>query len=244
MVRRSLRPLPSRTAISPRAKSTLCTRNRRHPSSRSPAPYNRLAASQTPSISSSSAATSSRLKTTGTRSRGNVRFGRGTPFCAASEALLLLSSPQTIMMTLRHGTHEAHGCNDVVKRTYQGSCHCGRFRFEVVADIDHVCVCDCSICRKRGALNFRVPNEDVRLITPLSELTLYRWGTMTAADYFCPICGILPLRRPRTRHSSESGAANSSASFDGWAVNVRCLDDFDISSVPVKVVYGSRLPLP
>lgn len=128
-----------------------------------------------------------------------------------------------------------------MKRTYQGSCHCGRFRFEVVADIDHVRVCDCSICHKRGALNFRVPNEDVRLITPLSELTLYRWGTMTAEDYFCPICGILPLRRPRTRHGSESETTDP---FDGWAVNTRCLDGFDTSSVPEKPVHGSRLPLP
>jgi hypothetical protein len=93
-------------------------------------------------------------------------------------------------------------------------------------------------------LNFRVPNEDVRLITPLSELTLYQWGTKTAEDYFCPVCGILPLRRPRARHSSELGSPGTSAPFDGWAVNTRCLDEFDISSVPEKPVYGSRLPLP
>ena len=131
-----------------------------------------------------------------------------------------------------------------MKRTYEGSCHCGRFRFEVLADIDHVRVCDCSICRKRGALNFRVPKEDVRLITPLSELTLYQWGTMTAEDYFCPVCGILPLRRPRTRHSSEEEAARGVAPFDGWVINTRCLDGFDVRSVPEKTVYGSRLPLP
>jgi hypothetical protein len=113
-----------------------------------------------------------------------------------------------------------------------------------VADIDHVRVCDCSICRKRGALIFRVPDEDVRLLTPLSVLTLYQWGTMTAEDYFCPVCGILPLRRPRTRHGSEAGSAHATAAFDGWAVNTRCLDGFDTSSVPEKSVYGSRLPLP
>lgn len=130
-----------------------------------------------------------------------------------------------------------------MKRTYPGSCHCGRFRFEVSADIDHVRVCDCSICHKRGALNFRVPNDDVRLITPLSELTLYQWGTMTAEDYFCPVCGILPLRRPRFRDSSEA-ADKSSAPFDGWAVNTRCLEGFDVESVRKTAIHGSRLPLP
>lgn len=128
------------------------------------------------------------------------------------------------------------------KKTYHGSCHCGRFRFEVVADIDHVRVCDCSICHMRGALIFRVPAEDVRLLTPLSVLTLYQWGTKTAEDYFCPVCGILPLRRPRHRTSAESAAGT--AAFDGWSVNTRCLAGFDVEAVPRRPVHGSRLPLP
>jgi hypothetical protein len=129
-------------------------------------------------------------------------------------------------------------------KTYQGACHCGRFRFEVDADIDHVRVCDCSICHMRGALIFRVPNDAVRFLTPLSELTLYQWGTRTAEDYFCPLCGILPLRRPRTRHPSEAEARRGVQPFDGWAVNTRCLEGFDTSSVPRRAVFGSRLPLP
>jgi hypothetical protein len=28
-----------------------------------------------------------------------------------------------------------------MKRTYQGSCHCGRIKFEVEADLDHVRIC-------------------------------------------------------------------------------------------------------
>jgi hypothetical protein len=131
-----------------------------------------------------------------------------------------------------------------MKQTYTGSCHCGRFRFEVEADIDHVRVCDCSICHKRGALIHRVPNEDVRLLTPLSELTLYQWGTMTAEDYFCPVCGILPLRRPRTRHPSEAERLRGVRPFDGWAVNTRCLDGFDPAAVRTEAIHGSRLPLP
>jgi hypothetical protein len=33
-----------------------------------------------------------------------------------------------------------------MKQTYRGRCHCGKVRFEVDADLDHVRVCDCSIC--------------------------------------------------------------------------------------------------
>ncbi len=129
-----------------------------------------------------------------------------------------------------------------MKTTYKGACHCGKVRFEVDADIDHVRVCDCSICKKRGALIHRVPNEDVRLQTPLSELTIYQWGTFTAKDYFCPVCGILPFRRPS--QPSEEETANRVEPFDGWAVNTRCLEDFNHSAVQSKQVFGSRTRLP
>ncbi len=124
--------------------------------------------------------------------------------------------------------------------TYAGSCHCGKVRFEVDVDLDHVRVCDCSICRKRGALIHRVPEDRVRILTPLEELTLYQWHTKTAEDWFCPVCGILPFRRPRDRTPAE--AVGGMAPFTGWSVNVRCLDGVDLDAIPVKRVRGSRLP--
>jgi hypothetical protein len=115
-----------------------------------------------------------------------------------------------------------------MKRTYRGSCHCGKVAFEVNAELDHVRVCDCSICRRRGALNFRVSETDFRLLTPLDELSVYEWNTKLAKDYFCPVCGILPFRRPRTEP-------------DKWTINVRCLEDIDLESIPVQPVQGSKL---
>jgi hypothetical protein len=114
------------------------------------------------------------------------------------------------------------------QRTYQGSCHCGRVKFEVSADLDHVRVCDCSLCRRRGALIHRVEPAAFRLLTALDDLTCYTFNTHTARDYFCPNCGILPFRRPRT----APGA---------WGINVRCLDGVDVGAIPVKHVLGSRL---
>lgn len=115
-----------------------------------------------------------------------------------------------------------------MKVTYTGSCHCGKVRFEVDADLDHVRVCDCSICRRRGALIHRVEENCLRLLTPLEGLSLYQWHTRTARDYFCPTCGILPFRRPRT-------------ATDKWGVNVRCLEGVDLNAIPIKYVHGSRL---
>ena len=113
-------------------------------------------------------------------------------------------------------------------KTYSGSCHCGKVRFEVDTDLDHVRRCDCTICRKRGTLTHRVDNSAFRLLTPLGELSLYEWHTKTAKDYFCPTCGVLPFRRPRTAPHL-------------WGINVRCLDGVDLSTIPVQDVHGSRL---
>ena len=124
-------------------------------------------------------------------------------------------------------------------RTYRGSCHCGRVRFEIDAAIDHVRVCDCSICRRRGALNHRVPKENIRLLTSWSDLVLYQWGSRTAKDYFCPACGILPFRRPSDPTPQE--VREGVPPFDGWAINVRCLEDVDLDSIPIKKIFGSRI---
>jgi hypothetical protein len=75
----------------------------------------------------------------------------------------------------------------------------------------------------------RVPGEQVRLLTPLEDLTLYTWNTHTARDYFCPNFGILPFRRPPTARAGE------------WGINVRCLEDIDSDAIPIKRVFGSRL---
>ncbi|NIY79740.1 GFA family protein [Celeribacter sp. HF31] len=124
-------------------------------------------------------------------------------------------------------------------KTYQGSCHCGATGFEVTAEIDHMRVCDCSICRKRGALNFRVPKEALQMLTPLEDMTVYRWGTMTGADYFCPHCGISPFRRPSA--PTEKELAAGATRFEGWAINLRCLEGVDLEALPVVTIKGSAL---
>jgi len=77
-------------------------------------------------------------------------------------------------------------------------------------------------------LNHRVEEADLRILTPLDQMTVYEWNTKVAKDYFCPVCGILPFRRPRTAP-------------DKWTVNVRCLEGVDLEKIPVKYVQGSDL---
>lgn len=126
-------------------------------------------------------------------------------------------------------------------QTYLGQCHCGDTRFEIEAKVDHARECDCSVCRRRGALIFRVTPNAIRFLTPLDRLVVYRWGTGTAADYFCPKCGIMPFRQPSTPTKEELDAGI--ARFEGWAVNVRCIDGLDLDALPRVRIAGSKLKI-
>jgi hypothetical protein len=76
-------------------------------------------------------------------------------------------------------------------------------------------------------------------MTPWEDLSVYQWGSYTAKDFFCPTCGILPFRRPSDPTAEER--RQGVQPFDGWAVNVRCLDGVDHSALPVRRIYGSRI---
>ena len=107
--------------------------------------------------------------------------------------------------------------------TYHGSCHCSRIRFEVDTEIDRVTICNCSICSKKGILHHRVSAAKFRLVSGHDDLGTYQFGPMVAKHHFCTICGIHTFTRPR-------------AAPDLYTVNVRCLDDFDLSKEKVEVV--------
>lgn len=124
-------------------------------------------------------------------------------------------------------------------KVYQGSCHCGLVKFEISALIDHVRECNCTICSKRGSLNFRVPLESLKLHTPLDKLSRYQWGSKTAEDYFCPKCGVLPFRKPSQLTKTEIKMGKKP--FLGWAVNVRCLNGINLAELPVVKINGLAL---
>ena len=112
-------------------------------------------------------------------------------------------------------------------QTYLGSCHCGCIAFELEADLTHVVDCNCSLCRVRGALWHGATESQLRILKGESELELYQFNTSTAKHYFCRHCGIHPFCRPRL----DPGR---------WAVNVRCLEGVDLSSLKVRPFDGEH----
>jgi hypothetical protein len=112
-------------------------------------------------------------------------------------------------------------------QTYQGSCHCRRVTFEVQANLDYVVDCNCSLCRRRGALWHGASASSLRILTGEADLVLYQFNTNTAKHYFCSHCGVHPFIRPRLDPSR-------------WAFNVRCVDGVDLSSIPVRPFDGEN----
>ena len=112
-------------------------------------------------------------------------------------------------------------------QTYRGSCHCGRVTFEINAEIKYVIDCNCSICRRKGALWHGASDSSLRILSGESDLTLYQFNTMTAKHYFCKNCGAHPFTRPRLDPSQ-------------WVVNVRCLDEVDLGSLKVHLFDGEH----
>ena len=110
------------------------------------------------------------------------------------------------------------------RRTYQGSCHCGRVSFELDAKLDYVMECSCSLCRRVGALWHGAPDSSLRITAGEGELTLYQFNTHAARHYFCSRCGIY------THHQRRSNPQQ-------YGYNVGCLDGvnpFDLGDVPTN----------
>ena len=111
--------------------------------------------------------------------------------------------------------------------THHGSCHCGKVAFEVEGTIDSALACNCSMCRRRGSLLWFVPREQLRLTTPEADAATYTFHKHVIQHRFCANCGI---------HTFGEGVHPSGHRMA--AVNLRCLEDVDLDSVPVHHYDG------
>lgn len=111
---------------------------------------------------------------------------------------------------------------------HHGGCHCGAVRFTARLDLDQpVVVCNCSICRKNGAMLSAVAEEDFALERGAEALTTYRFNTGAIAHQFCATCGVQGF--------------SSLFKGEGKAVNVRTLDNVDADRLKTMAFDGASL---
>jgi hypothetical protein len=110
-----------------------------------------------------------------------------------------------------------------------GSCHCGAVRFEARTALTPATRCNCSLCRRKGALmspTFSV--DDLQIIDGTDALALYQFNTRAARHFFCKVCGIYPFHQARKDPQA-------------WRVNIGCLDGVDSYALKSNVVDGASL---
>ena len=111
-----------------------------------------------------------------------------------------------------------------IKPKHRASCHCSAVVLEL--DLPDGIVdprrCDCSICRRKGAIVASVPLSGVTIVQGADTLRLYQFNTNTAKHYFCSRCGVY------THHQRRSNP-------DQYGYNVGCLEGvnpYELGPVP------------
>jgi hypothetical protein len=112
-------------------------------------------------------------------------------------------------------------------KTYTGGCHCGLVRFRVTSDFARVSDCNCSMCTKKGFVHLIVPLAQFELLSGKENLSTYTFNTGVAKHTFCKTCGIHPFYTPRSDP-------------DKVDVNVRCLDNIDLTTVKITPFDGQN----
>ena len=113
-------------------------------------------------------------------------------------------------------------------KTHSGGCHCGAVRYHAEIDLSQpVISCNCSMCGKAGTLLTFVPASRFNLQSGADATTDYLFNKHHIHHLFCRTCGIKSFAR--------------AAGKDGQpmvAVNVRCLDGFELDQFKVQEFDG------
>lgn len=116
------------------------------------------------------------------------------------------------------------------KKTYEGSCHCGKVKYRANLTLDSVIACNCSMCGRQGSLLTFVGPEDFELLSGEEALKDYRFNTKTIGHLFCTECGI--------RSFAKGATPDGKAMF---AVNVRCVEGIDPATLKITHYDGKNV---
>lgn len=109
--------------------------------------------------------------------------------------------------------------------TKKGSCHCGAVEFEIELHngFENIRRCNCSLCRRKGAVMASVRKDRLTVTKGKDKLSLYQWNTKQAKHYFCNVCGIY------THHQRRSVPTE-------FGFNIACIegvDPYSFKEVPI-----------
>jgi len=112
----------------------------------------------------------------------------------------------------------------VIAPVHHARCHCGAvvLELQLPGGIVKPRRCNCSMCRRRGAIVASVPLPGLRVLAGGEVLRLYQFNTQVAEHYFCGHCGIYTHHRRRS-------------SPNEYGYNVGCLDGVDPYALSAEI---------
>ena len=113
-----------------------------------------------------------------------------------------------------------------MKRTHQGSCHCGAVRLTIAQAPSEVTDCNCSLCRRYGVRWAYYPLAQVQVQVDVPTDT-YQWGDKGIAFHRCHVCGCV------THWSSVNPAR------DRTGINARLLPPEVLAQARVRWLDGA-----
>ncbi len=111
------------------------------------------------------------------------------------------------------------------KGIFRSTCHCGavELQLNLPNGLEELRRCDCSMCRRRGAIVASVTLDNLKVVKGEDKLSLYQFNTMVAKHFFCAVCGIY------THHQRRSNPHL-------YGFNVACVEGVDpyaLGEIPV-----------
>jgi hypothetical protein len=114
---------------------------------------------------------------------------------------------------------------------YTASCHCGVVRLEMQRKPRKLTQCNCSLCRRYGALWAYFQRKRVRVLVSRSQLDAYSWDDKRFEFFRCAACGCVTHYQRTDRRADGS---------DMGAVNLRNIDDPAIvAHLPIRLLDGA-----
>jgi hypothetical protein len=110
-----------------------------------------------------------------------------------------------------------------------GSCHCGAVRIEAAAPLASVTECNCSVCRRYGALWGYYTRATARVACAPGAVTAYLCNDRVIEFFHCNTCGCL------THYESVEKSPGSRL-----AINARMLAPADLAGVRVRYFDGAE----
>ena len=108
----------------------------------------------------------------------------------------------------------------------EGSCHCGAVRWQFDGHLDGATACNCTICRRYGALwAYDYVDEGIRIA---GHTQAYVRGK-AIEFHFCPVCGCVVCWR---------GLETDAAGRCRTAVNLRLAEPDAVAQIPIDHFDG------